>query len=139
VKSDPEKDAEEPGPACQTVGEIDGHAEIEVEILETIVDAVHTVPVEYAVLYRVVVAAPARLDVALDDPELDGVVFVLLRECTNACKNRIAWGEEICSPALEPGEYVLAVYSERAKRFSFTADLLSPEESCDGLDVAIDC
>jgi len=139
VKSDPEKDADEPGFACQAVGVIDDYSEIEVVIDHVVVEAVHTVPVEYGVLYQIAVDAPARLEIALVDPWLEGVMFVLLRECANACKNRIAWGSEICSPVLEPGDYVLAVFSERASRFSFTADLLPPEESCDGLDAAIDC
>ena len=139
MKSDPEKDNGEPGSECAVVGEIAGHAEVDVEIDETVVEAVHTVPVEYAALYRVTLGEPARLEVALADADVDGVVFVLLRECTNACKNRISWGEEICSPALAAGEYILAVYSERVRSFSFVADLLSPEESCDGLDFVVDC
>jgi len=139
VKSDPEKDADEPGFSCQSVDVIDKYAEIEVVIGHLVVEAVHTVPIEYGVLYQVAVDAPARLEISLEDPELEGVMFVLLRDCANACKNRIAWGSEICSPVLEPGEYVLAVFSERATSFSFTADLLPPEESCDGLDVTFDC
>jgi hypothetical protein len=118
---------------------IDGYSEIDVALDEVVVEAVFTVPVEYGVLYQVVLDEPARLEVALEDPDLEGVMFVLLRDCTNACKNRIASGGEICSPVLEAGDYFLAVFSEQARCFSFAADLLLPEESCDGLDVTFDC
>jgi hypothetical protein len=137
VKSDPEKDPEEVGPGCQAVGVIDGYTEIDVSIEQLVAEAVHTVPVEYGVLYQVSLDAPARLEVVPDNPDLEGVMFVLLSACANACKNRIAWGSEICSPVLEAGDYLLAVFSERARSFAFTADLLLPEESCDGLDVGL--
>ena len=139
VKSDPENDAEESTPACQVVSVIDEYTEIDAELEQTVFEAVHTVPVEYGALYEISLSVPARIEIELIDDDLEGVMFVLLSECTNACKNRIAWGSEICSPALAAGEYVLAVFSEREPRFSFSADLLPPEESCDGLDVAIDC
>jgi hypothetical protein len=118
---------------------IDEYSEIDVVIDDLVVEAVFTVPVEYGVLYQVTLDEAARIEVALEDPDLEGVMFVLLSDCTNACKNRIASGGEICSPVLEAGDYFLAVFSERAKCFSFTVDLLLPEESCDGLDVMFDC
>jgi hypothetical protein len=139
VKSDAEKDVEESTPTCQLVEVIDEHAEIDAQLEETVLEAVHTVPVEYGALYEVSLDAPARVEVELGDADLDGVIFVLLRECANACKNRIAWGSEICSPALEAGDYILAVFTERVLKFSFMVDLIPPEESCDGLDVGIDC
>jgi len=139
VKSDPETDAEESAPACQVVSVIDEYAEIDAQLEQAVIEAVHTVPVEYGALYEISLDGPARIEIELVDDDLEGVMFVLLKECTNACKNRIAWGSEVCSPALEPGDYVLAVFSERTLKFSFTVDLLPPEESCNGLDVAIDC
>jgi len=120
------------------VGVIDEYAEIELEIDAVVAEAVHTVPVEYGVMYQISVAAPARLEVTLEDPGLEDVMFVLLRECANASKNRIVWGSEICSPVLEIGDYYLAVFSERATLVSFTADLLPPEESCDDLGAGFD-
>jgi hypothetical protein len=139
VKSVPEKDPDETEPACQPVDVIDEYYEIDITIDELVVEAVFTVPVEYGVLYQVTLDEPARLEVALEDPNLEGVMFVLLSDCANACKNRIASGSEICSPILDAGDYFLAVFSERARCFSFTADLLLPEVSCDGLDVLPDC
>jgi hypothetical protein len=139
VKADPEKDPEEGGQGCQVAGVIDGYAEVDVLMEQLVAEAVHTVPVEYAELYQIAVDAPARLEVVLDNAQTDGVLFVLLRDCANACKNRVAWGAEICSPVLEAGDYLLAVFSERAPAFSFTADLVAPDASCDGLDLAIDC
>lgn len=139
MKSEPEAGADEPGSACQPVDVIDEYSNIDVVIDEVVIEAVFTVPVEYGVLYQVTLDEPARLEAAVDDPALEGVMFVLLSDCANACKNRIASGGEICSPVLEAGEYFLAVFSERARCFSFTADLLLPEESCDGLDVISDC
>jgi hypothetical protein len=138
VKSDPEKDSEESIPSCQFASVIDGYAELHAELEQPVAEAVHTIPVEYGELFRVSVDAPTRLEVVLDK-ELEGVLFVLLDECTNACKNRIVWGNEICSPVLEVGEYVLVVFSERELEFYFTAELLPPEESCGGLDVTVDC
>jgi hypothetical protein len=139
VKSDPEKDAEESTPTCQLMGTIDEYVQVDAQLEEKVFEAVHTVPVEHGALYEVSLDAPARVEVELVDSDLDGVIFVLLTECVNACKNRIAWGSEICSPSLEAGDYILAVFSERVLQFSFTVDLLPPEESCDGLDVELDC
>ena len=139
VKPDPEKDAEEASPTCQVVAVIDEPTEIAADVENTVVEAVHTVPLEYGALYEISLDAPARVEVELVDYDLDGVIFVLLSECTNACKNRIAWGSEICSPTVEAGKYILAVFSEREQKFSFMVDLLPPEESCNGLDVPIDC
>jgi hypothetical protein len=139
VKSDPEKDAEESAPSCQVVAVVDDYAEIDADLENTVVEAVHTVPVEYGVLYEISLDAAARVEVEPVEDDLEGVMFVLLTECTNACKNRIAWGSEICSPVVEAGEYILVVFSERELKFSFTVDLLPPEESCNGLDVTVDC
>ena len=139
VKSDAAKDPEENGTACQAVAGIAADAEIDAEVPDVVVEAVHTAPVELALVYRVDVAAPSRLEVAPAGGPLEGVMFVLLTDCTNACKNRVAWGPELCSPVLAAGTYYLAIFSERARRFTFAATFLEPEESCDGLDVDLDC
>jgi hypothetical protein len=139
VKPDPEKDNQEAASACQFVSTIDEYAEVAAALEQTVVEAVCTIPLEYGTLYKLSLAAPARVEVLLEDADLDGVMFVLLSECPNASVNRIAWGHEICSPAIAAGDYVLAVFSERYLEFSFSVDLLPPEESCDGLDVVVDC
>lgn len=139
VKPDAEKDLDDIDNECHAVSEIPGDAEIDAAVERLSPEVGHTVPVEYASLYRVSVAAPARLEVALVDDGVEGVMFVLLEDCANACANRIAWGRELCSPVLEPGGYYLAVFSGRVTEFGFTADFLEPSASCNGLDAVPEC
>jgi hypothetical protein len=139
VKADAEKDAEEIENDCHAIAEVIGDSAIDAEMGMLTPEAVHSAPTEYATLYKITVSARSRLEVMLEDAGAERVMFVLLTDCTNACKNRIAWGRELCSPVLDPGGYFLAVYSERMYEFGFTADFLSPEDSCNGLDVAVDC
>jgi len=139
VKPDAEKDNEEIDNDCHAISEVSGDAEIDVEVQHIVVEAVHTVPLEYGNLYRISVTAQSRLEVLLQDDALEGVMFVLLDGCANACRTRIAFGAELCTEVLEPGTYILAVFSSRAAKFTFTADFLEPSDSCNGLDTHIDC
>ena len=139
VKADAEKDVDEIENDCHAVAEMSTDAAVEVELERLVPEAVHTAPLEYGTLYKISVTAESRLEVVLEDDATENVMFVLLDDCANACKNRIAWGRELCSPVLEPGSYFLAVFSEREYEFGFTADFLDPDASCNGLDAPIDC
>lgn len=139
VKPDAEKDSDDIENECHAVAEISGDGEISAEVEQLVPEASHTIPVEYAALYRISVAAESRLEVLLEDAAVEGVMFVLLEDCANACANRIAWGRELCSPVLAPGSYYLAVFSVRYTGFGFTADFLEPGDSCNGLDAVPEC
>jgi hypothetical protein len=100
----------DPSTVCDDAPEIDGDARVDLGLLAATgkVDAV--TPLEEGAVFRLVVREPRRIRVVASKPG-DDAYMVLLGSCANAAATRLAWGRDIYSGTVDPGQYILAVFA----------------------------
>ncbi|MDD5307829.1 MAG: hypothetical protein PHU25_10955 [Deltaproteobacteria bacterium] len=95
---------------CEGAPEIDGDATVSLRLLAASGPVEAVTPLEDGSTFRLVVREPRRIRVVASNHEGD-VILVLLRSCANAATNRLAWGRDIYSATVDPGQYILGVFS----------------------------
>lgn len=120
-----------PDGACPVEEVVDGDNRYEVDIPESLVEADPTTPISRGAVARISVKHATRLRILPTEGQLTDITFVLLSDCANSAANRLAWGDDLYSPTLQPGEYFLAVFGESVRTVPFDVRYLTPT-SCGG-------
>ena len=123
----------DPVDQCAVAGDVGQDQQFDLELDGVSGSLTPHAPLVEGTVVRVSVRDSRRLRILPAGKVDEGLMLVLLSDCANAAANRVAWGRDLYTRALEPGEYYLAVFASAPRSVVLELRFLEPT-SCDAAE-----